>query len=471
MRSNHTGKAQTRWSQEVHKPIRWFCDLNHEKPQLFPNQQDLKQHLLDRHSDSFESSAEILALILDQSSMPALRELKVCPLCENVPDTLEQLINAKDLPYETQGQPGPSPMQISRDSTQGASSTSKGTQLVTRSDVSVDKELLYMSKLEGHIAEHLRELAFISIRNLDELYDQIPPSERQELGEEQDAWSIGATGVSAAEVFDPFGDNWMSQGSDQWIGLPVLNRPWSTNPIRAPTRQSGPKVLTTKSHKRPILTDMHGFCGEDKDLKVCFCGDVFQSIDALNSHILQRDEARNRCGFCNLYFRVNADLRSHVESQHLQKNPMLGKTQPADSDDEGPAEPADISGWDDWLSHITLVLPLKGTTKRVTIQGYRDSTTSCALVSKLALWEAGYPMIPIDATYTLVDGIAVRLIGMVDLQWAEIGEDGEVKDRGTSRFYVTPKPVYNHGICVNKDFSGPPVEQEEPQFPEPELLV
>ncbi|KAF2189302.1 hypothetical protein K469DRAFT_517963, partial [Zopfia rhizophila CBS 207.26] len=68
-----------RWSQEVYRPLQWCCDIGHSAPLYFVKEKGLEEHLVETHSDIF--AREQIPTVLNQNSLPSLREPHVCPLC------------------------------------------------------------------------------------------------------------------------------------------------------------------------------------------------------------------------------------------------------------------------------------------------------------------------------------------------------------------------------------------------------
>ncbi|KAM5342057.1 hypothetical protein ACJ41O_015088 [Fusarium nematophilum] len=125
MRDAHT----TKWPQQIHKPIIWACDIDHDVEE-FTEEDQFQQHLASRHSDCTEEEKKGIA---ESCQMPRKRTKNTCPICG----------------YDLSNNSNP----------ESSASLRKGPAL---SDFA---ELDLMAK---HVAGHLRQLAFDSSRNLED---------------------------------------------------------------------------------------------------------------------------------------------------------------------------------------------------------------------------------------------------------------------------------------------------------------
>lgn len=130
------------WPRKVHT-ITWFCDLDHEPPELFETASQWRNHMqnLDSHPTrrlGKPTTAQLDALS-PRKQQVALREHLVCPLCENIPDRIRPL----EAPH-MQGQ-GQGPV--------------KG----TRAD-----DMMMYEVLVDHVANHIKSLSLLSLPCLDD---------------------------------------------------------------------------------------------------------------------------------------------------------------------------------------------------------------------------------------------------------------------------------------------------------------
>ncbi|CAO2657895.1 Nn.00g071550.m01.CDS01 [Neocucurbitaria sp. VM-36] len=172
MESIHTG----RWCQEVHKPKAWYCDAAHEGKTgflFFDNAEQLKSHLELYHKDTVPSAR--LASKVRRSVISRSRDVDLCPLCHEVISTvtpditksseLEEKISPKigkskplkrELPIHM-----PESYFISDDESFDKDMALGADAIRAEQDRIKDPA---QSKLSKHIAEHLKSLAFVSLR-------------------------------------------------------------------------------------------------------------------------------------------------------------------------------------------------------------------------------------------------------------------------------------------------------------------
>ena len=182
----HDLHGGVRWIQEVYKPLQWYCDLGHETPHLYSTREELDKHLTKMHSHKL--TAQNRAIFADGSSILSRRPPNTCPLCNCVPDSIREIMNrytaSKTSNYtkRTHSSRGSRALPpIGRQVTSNPS-LDKTVYLAyyddsgdARDDQGLsNKEDVLLRALEKHIANHLRDLAFISIRNLlnDEISDK-----------------------------------------------------------------------------------------------------------------------------------------------------------------------------------------------------------------------------------------------------------------------------------------------------------
>lgn len=129
----------TKWTQQVHKPVIWRCDLYHAE-EIFTEEETFEGHLNSRHADC--SAAERKA-ISRSSRNPRRRRPNICPLCGY--DVSAPTLGLAHPPTLKDTSPHP-----------------------TKIDESVQ-----LNKLARHIAGHLRGLAFHSSNNLGPGLDKV----------------------------------------------------------------------------------------------------------------------------------------------------------------------------------------------------------------------------------------------------------------------------------------------------------
>lgn len=122
------------WTSEIHKPVLWSCDVDHDDAEEFQNKANFDAHLKTCHEEHYTTS-ELLA-IAEMSEITRPRQLYLCPLCDSLPEKLTARCSVE---------PGLLNESIMRDKF---------------SDLDHDDLLADLSR---HIAGHLRQLAQKSI--------------------------------------------------------------------------------------------------------------------------------------------------------------------------------------------------------------------------------------------------------------------------------------------------------------------
>jgi hypothetical protein len=128
MRDSHSSK----WTQHVHKPVIWRCDLYHEE-ETFAEEGSFEEHLTSKHANFSLTEREAISR---SSKSTRRRRPNICPLCGY--DVF--LLSSTKTTFQTR-----------KDST---------------SDPTNSSEADILNKLARHIAGHLRLLAFSSAENL-----------------------------------------------------------------------------------------------------------------------------------------------------------------------------------------------------------------------------------------------------------------------------------------------------------------
>ncbi|KJZ70854.1 hypothetical protein HIM_09768 [Hirsutella minnesotensis 3608] len=134
MRETHSMK----WTQQVHKPIVWRCDVDHAA-ETFEDEDAFRGHLDTEHSEYTPAQQEA---IYRSSKVTRRRARNVCPMCN-----------------------------VDVAAVAAADSTGETMSGVRRSEKLAEFEPLH--KLAKHIAGHLRRLAFDSAGNLDAEFDDL----------------------------------------------------------------------------------------------------------------------------------------------------------------------------------------------------------------------------------------------------------------------------------------------------------
>ncbi|XDG05194.1 hypothetical protein ABKA04_004809 [Annulohypoxylon sp. FPYF3050] len=164
------------WPQEIYMPFQWCCDIGHSAPQYF-TEDGLERHLRETHSNIFTSDQQ--AVLLEQSTVPSRRQLNVCPLCNCVPENLDKHLDdpdvSKESPKKSKSKDLLKDRELSQRSRKVMFDADLAETLVVDNSDALDKNLthsglhsesLQLIDLERHIANHLRSISFISIRNL-----------------------------------------------------------------------------------------------------------------------------------------------------------------------------------------------------------------------------------------------------------------------------------------------------------------
>ncbi|KAL8356676.1 hypothetical protein RB601_001807 [Gaeumannomyces tritici] len=206
MRSAHG----IRWAEEIYPPVQWCCDIGHE-PVYFDKERDMERHLADEHSNTFTPAQ--YPTVIEQTSLPSSREEHVCPLCDSIPDTVRNLLagngkakageQAADARQQAKGAKGPASKRLkvtfeayTVESSSSEDDSRPQTVTPTQSDLS-GRELLCLVELERHVAAHLQNLAFISIRNFDSNEDETGNASSKAGAEHETAQSGSGTSESS----------------------------------------------------------------------------------------------------------------------------------------------------------------------------------------------------------------------------------------------------------------------------------
>lgn len=229
------------WPREMYRPSQWFCDVDHAEPLYFRHDQELAQHLRTAHSGTFNE--EQIPTVLSQNILSAPRDSHVCPLCNCVPGRLSRLMAANlnpdvitpRVPKLIRGLtpsasdrkttiPGSTPFRATRfsdDHGPGEVSTS----VPSDSGESSSKHSSFNKELERHIARHLRNIAFISIRHLSSKDDAV--SNASARGERSSRKSNLRTDDEASEPSALVFDDISPEDRESTEDVTVDSRPWT----------------------------------------------------------------------------------------------------------------------------------------------------------------------------------------------------------------------------------------------------
>ncbi|PHH62955.1 hypothetical protein CDD81_6380 [Ophiocordyceps australis] len=83
------------WLRKVHTIV-WYCDIDHDSPELFETESQWRKHMQDLGSHPKRNltppTKAQLAALSPKKQQAALREEYVCPLCERIPDKVLPLV-------------------------------------------------------------------------------------------------------------------------------------------------------------------------------------------------------------------------------------------------------------------------------------------------------------------------------------------------------------------------------------------
>lgn len=157
------------WAESVHKSVVWFCDDESHPYCEFPHSKNLQHHFQSDHEGTY--TPERIDLKLFQNNMNVPRAQNICPLCnQDILALFEQAgmsataadkrkRNIGDMSKITSQFQGADQESNSDSDFSSASLTSKRFREVG----AVNRE-----RISRHIGSHLKSLAFLSIRYLEE---------------------------------------------------------------------------------------------------------------------------------------------------------------------------------------------------------------------------------------------------------------------------------------------------------------
>ena len=167
------------WCQEVHKPNAWYCDMAHDGQsgfKYFGNAEAFHKHLESDHMNTIP--AKKIASSIRRNVISRPRDVGVCPLCLEDISAFTQNITEPEKPEDFQG--GTSlkserqafqrrKVQIQLPDTQLPSDeeSDDGGISISAAEAQPKQQKARESnhlKLSKHIAQHLKSLAFLSLR-------------------------------------------------------------------------------------------------------------------------------------------------------------------------------------------------------------------------------------------------------------------------------------------------------------------
>ena len=177
------------WTQDIHKPAVWYCDLDQHEYEEFANAKQLHEHLLETHEDKLTPDQR--ETMVQRNVLSISRGSNICPLCAqeiSAPDT--EATPAKT-PSKYQKSPKPIPP---KPPAREARFQVPEDHVKSIEEDSVAKDRVNHIRLANHIAEHLKSLAFPSLRYFD---DESASVESQEV-----ALGVGVEELSSQERRD-----------------------------------------------------------------------------------------------------------------------------------------------------------------------------------------------------------------------------------------------------------------------------
>jgi len=135
------------WAKFIHRPVNWFCTLEHQPPQPFNSKEELLRHLSEEHPELSSNEQQLDFATRSEALEP--RKTGICPIC------------GEDFAADTDGQ--------DLETGSGADSES----------------VAGSTQLSKHVAVHLHHVAFLSIRWWDDdvaMNMDVPAEDRSTSG-------------------------------------------------------------------------------------------------------------------------------------------------------------------------------------------------------------------------------------------------------------------------------------------------
>ena len=165
---SHMDKEHTpRWTVQVHMPVSWCCELDHDE-EWFNEEQAFEAHVKDHHHE-YSSDSE-LADLKELSMVRQPRQIYLCPVCNCIPEKIEVII-------------------------------SKAPESLTQERRDLREELL------NHVKQHLIQIGFLTIAYLDDEAVGDSEASRNVSGraDENHDWVRRAKWVEGTWIFDDAG--------------------------------------------------------------------------------------------------------------------------------------------------------------------------------------------------------------------------------------------------------------------------
>lgn len=160
------------WPQTIHKPRVWFCDFDDGEYLEFQTAEALREHLSDAHNQAIFSESQMSSK-MRWNNLSILRKPNICPLCHEDIMGLNVLPSSKV--HKAMHKPLSEPQSRKRKrkvffAMSDDESDSSCAELDGASENDIT-ETAAATKVARHIGDHLKSLAFLSIRYLDEAHD------------------------------------------------------------------------------------------------------------------------------------------------------------------------------------------------------------------------------------------------------------------------------------------------------------
>ncbi|CAM1510952.1 Fc.00g084650.m01.CDS01 [Cosmosporella sp. VM-42] len=171
------------WTQEIHKHVVWYCDLDQHDYAEFSNPSKLRRHLLEAHQNRFTPAEQ--DTIVRRNVLSASRGPTICPLCGQDVLSLEEQSDSRwqKSPFEKFSPHSNLPRQPNRktrfqmpedhvnsDDEDGPIFDGVGLPSTSKAHTSEDEDQSIPNhiKLTTHVAAHLKSLSFMSLRYFDD---------------------------------------------------------------------------------------------------------------------------------------------------------------------------------------------------------------------------------------------------------------------------------------------------------------
>ena len=194
------------WTQDIHKPAVWYCDLDQHEYEEFADAKQLHEHFLETHEDKFTPDQR--EMMVRRNILSISRGSNICPLCAQDISTPDTEPTPTKAPSKYQKSPKPIPPKpparkarfqvpedhVNSDEKDSVAGADAGVSSSEKADLAMaeeSKDRVNHIKLATHVAGHLKSLAFTSLRYFD---DESASVESQEV-----ALGVGAEELSSQE--------------------------------------------------------------------------------------------------------------------------------------------------------------------------------------------------------------------------------------------------------------------------------